>query len=116
MDDYKWKRVLFLRPHVNEVDVDPVDLRHEIVQRIEFSFFRAPIVSVLPMVDEVLRVVEWDAVLPAGSFDLVRPARPRQTVVEVVENRFGDRDLEWGDSLAVGWRFRRLVVRASRFR
>ena len=62
LDDRAWpsvrhdqrQRVLVLRSNMNEMDVEPVDGRHEMGERSEFRLTLAPVVIRCPVTGEVL--------------------------------------------------------------
>ena len=67
-----------------------------VVRKCAKSFSRAsrdsPVVDVPPVLDQLAQVVDGDAVLPAGVFDLVGEAGLGQARSEVVEDRIVDPD------------------------
>ena len=92
---------------VQEVDVLPVDLGGELRVGVQPRFPFAPAVAGLPVLDQVLDVVERDPVLPARrdgtrlhrspallGRKLVGPAGAGQTIVQVVKVGLGDVDPE----------------------
>src|ERR687893_1809252 len=95
---------------VQEVDVLTVDLGSELRVGVQPRFPCSPVVAGLPVLDQVLDVVERDAVLPARrdgtrlhpspallGRQLVRPAGTGQTIAQVVEFGLGDVDPERPD-------------------
>src|SRR5438045_660721 len=52
-DDHR-QRLLMLRSNVDEMDIQPIDLRHELRQRVQFRFHLAPIVICPPIAREFL--------------------------------------------------------------
>src|SRR4029453_4780482 len=89
-------------PSMDEVDRLPVDLGAEGVELVEPRLVHAPVVVVTPMVGELPQVVDRDPVLPAGPLDLVGEAGAREPVVQVLEDRVIDPNLERPDLLAHG--------------
>ena len=68
-DDHR-QRILMLRLHVDEVDVEAVDLGDEVRQRLQMRLALAPIVFRSPVLDELLHRGELHALccrLPPGS-------------------------------------------------
>src|SRR6185295_16629608 len=59
-DDYR-QRVLFFRTHVNEVNVDPIDLGDELRQGVELRLALAPVVLGTPVAREFLNRRELHA-------------------------------------------------------
>ena len=63
IDDER-QRVLVLRTDVDEVDVEAVDLGHELRERVQPRLARAPVVLGLPVAGELPRIVAsctpWD--------------------------------------------------------
>src|SRR5918993_562601 len=95
---------------VQEVDGLPVDGGGELRVGLQLPFPGPPVVAGLPVLDQVLHVVERDAVLPARrdgtrlhpspallGRKLVGPAGAGQTIVQVVEVGLGDVDPERPD-------------------
>jgi hypothetical protein len=90
---------------VQEVDRLPVDLGDELRVGVEPCLPGAPVVVVLPVVDQVADIADRDAVLPARRDraglraagihgELVGPAGPGQPVGKVVQVGLGDLDAE----------------------
>src|SRR5579884_2395449 len=92
--DDERERVRLGRPHVEEVDALAVDLRDELVERVEPRLLLAPVVPVPPVLDELAQVAELRAVVPARARDLLGKPRAREALAQVVENCFGDVDRE----------------------
>jgi hypothetical protein len=77
---------LLVRPHVQEVNVLPVDGRDELRDLVEPGLMCAPVVPGAPALRQPLRHAERHAVVGARPGHLVRPPRrgqPRREVVEV---------------------------------
>src|SRR4029453_13398889 len=96
---------------VPKVDVLPVDLGGELRVLVEGCLPGAPVVLVLPVVDQVADVAAGAAVLPArrarprgrtggGGGGLVAPAGPGQPVGEVVQVGLGHVNEERANLLA----------------
>ena len=60
----------------------------------------APVIGVVPVPDQLTQVGDRDAVLPAGSVDLVREAGPLQAGAQVPEDGVIHLDVELIDRLA----------------
>lgn len=78
--------VRVLRPHVQEVHAQPVDLRRELREGDELPLQLPPVEPVPPVVDELLQVVDRNPSAPAVTGELRGPARlvePGPQVVEV---------------------------------
>ena len=85
-------RVRVPRAHVQEVDVDAVDLRAEPGHRVEPGLRRAPVVAVRPVGAQLAQVGERHAV---GRIGLgARPAHAREALAQVAEPRVGNVDPE----------------------
>src|SRR3712207_8623612 len=54
------------QPHIDEVDVHPVDRRHELRQRVELRLPAAPVLVGRPVVRECLHLRELHALLAVG--------------------------------------------------
>jgi hypothetical protein len=86
---------------VDQVQAEAVDVRAEVRQRVDRALLRAPVEPGLPVAHELAHVAEARAVVPARALDLVRPARAREALAEVVEHGLRDVDGERSD---VHWR------------
>ncbi len=91
------QRVLMLRAHVDEVDVDAVDLGRELRQRVEFRLGLAPVVVGRPVAGELLHRRELHALRPIVDELLARPARRRDAPAQVVELLLRNVDVEGTD-------------------
>ena len=79
------QRVLVRRPHVDEVDVDPVDLGRELRQRVQPRLARAPVVVGRPVAGELLQRRQLHALRAICDELLAGPARRRDAPAQVVE-------------------------------
>jgi hypothetical protein len=59
-DDHR-KRILVAGTDVDEMNVDPVDVRRELWQGIQLRFRLAPVVAAAPVPDQLLQLGELDA-------------------------------------------------------
>src|SRR5687768_15135976 len=84
------------------MDFLSVDGRHELLVIVDASLVPAPVPAIEPVLDELLHVRKWDAVLPAGVGKLVGPARSRQALAQIVEVGLRDVDAKRSD-LGVAW-------------
>src|SRR3954469_18744050 len=100
------QRVFVLRPDVNEVNVQPIDLSDELRESLELRLALAPVVLCLPIARERLDRRELDALrrivdgLPFG------PARGRDARAQVIEIRLAGLERERPDRCGG---FRRLL-------
>jgi hypothetical protein len=91
------QRVLVGRLHVDEVDLDPVDLARELGQGVELRLGLAPVVVGLPVARELLQRRQLYALRPIFDELLVGPARGRDASAEVDELLFRHVDAEGSD-------------------
>lgn len=70
---------------MEEVDVLVVDDGGELGKLVESCLLAAPVVGGGPVLGEALEVVQRDAEVPANAGQLVGPARPEETLVQIVE-------------------------------
>ena len=98
------------RSLVDEVDLEPVDVRRVLRQLIEAPLLGPPVEAGLPVGDELFQVRQVRAVVPPRSGDLVREARHREARLEIREHRVGHADGVGRDGRALHGR---LSVRAS---
>ena len=73
------------RADVDEVDVEPVDLRHELREGVQLCLTLPPVVVGAPVADELLELRQLHALRPVGDRFLVRPAGRRDASAEVDE-------------------------------
>jgi len=104
MCDDDRQRVLLLRFHVDEVNVETVDRRHELRQRIESRFRFPPVVGRAPVTHQFLQRGELYALRRIGDDFLVRPASHLEPATQVVQRLSRHVDFEWPNvvSLCVG--------------
>ena len=91
------QRVLVRRLHVDEMDVQPVDLGLELRQRVQPRLAPAPVVIGRPVTGELLRRRQLHTLRPIGDEFPGRPARLANTPPQIVEHLVGDVDLERTD-------------------
>ena len=87
---------------MDEVDVEPVDVRRELIELVEAPFRGAPVVTVVPVSDELFQVSEVRAVVPVRLGNLGREPRARQSLLQVGEDRVVDVDLERNNRILRG--------------
>ena len=105
LDDRPWPavrqderhRVRILGPDVDEMNVEPVDRRHELGETIQFLLESTPVVVLLPVLDKGFGVLQANALRPVGNGLLVRPTGPCESQPQVVDLGVGDRDGERAD-------------------
>jgi hypothetical protein len=88
------QRVLVRRLHVDEVDLDPVDLGPELRERVELRFGLAPVVVGGPVPRELLQRRQLDALRPVRDELLAGPARRRDAAAQVVQLLLRNLDVE----------------------
>ena len=69
--------------HVNEVNVEPVQVSHELREAVELRFAVAPIVFLAPVLADFLNVSERDPLRPVFDGLFVGPACIRESLLEV---------------------------------
>ena len=97
--DQQGDRVGVRRALVDEVDVDTVDLGHELVEPVEPRLARGPVVLVGPVPAELLHVCQRHALRPVVDDFGVGPAGVVKTPTQVVELGLRDIDRERTDLL-----------------
>jgi hypothetical protein len=98
-DDYG-KCISVTGPNVNEMNVDPVDVRRELWECIELRFRLSPVVAVAPVPDELLQPVQRHALRVIGF--LVGPPRALNPAAKVLERRLRHLSLEGPDRAIFG--------------
>ena len=91
------QRVLVSRLHVDEVDVQPVDLGLELRQRIQSRLAPAPVVLGCPVAGELLGRRQLHTLRPIGDEFPGGPARRRDTTAELGQLLFRNVDVEGTD-------------------
>ena len=86
-----------LRTHVDEVDVEAVDLGDELRQGVQLRLALAPVVVRRPVARELLHRRELHALRLVRDRLLVGPARRRDAAVQVGERLVGEFDVEGAD-------------------
>src|SRR5262249_42428768 len=100
-DDHR-KRVFMLRAYMNEMDVEPVDLGHELRQSVELRLDLAPVMFRRPIMRELPDRRELHALRVISAGFLIRPLGRLDAPVQVGEVRFGDLHMERTDRGRVG--------------
>lgn len=70
---------------VKEVDSNTIHLGAEVLERVEVFFLSGPIKLVLPIAAQLFQVFEICSVVPARTFDIIRPASTRQAISKIVQ-------------------------------
>ena len=91
------QRVLVRRLHVDEVDVQPVDLGLELRQRVQSRFAPAPVVFGRPVAGEFLRRGQLHTLGPIGDEFLGRPTSRIDAAAQFFDLAFRDVDSERAD-------------------
>ena len=91
------QRVLVRRLHVDEVDVQPVDLGLELRQRVQSRFAPAPVVLGRPVAGELLCCCQLHALGPIGDEFLGRPTSRIDAAAQFLDLAFRDVDSERAD-------------------
>ncbi len=95
------QRALVLRAHVDEVDVEPVDLGDELGQGVELRLALAPVVVRRPVAREVLERRERHALRRVRDGLLLRPPRGLNAPPQVGKFRFRNIHLKRTNSIPV---------------
>jgi hypothetical protein len=82
------------RLDVDELDLDAVDLRRELRQRVELRLGLAPVVIGLPVARELLQRLQLDALRPIVDQLLARPARRPDAKAQVLQLIIRDLEME----------------------
>ena len=88
----QWERVGNGRADVQEVDLEPVERRAELRQRVQPCLGSAPVVLLGPVSAQVLQVGERDALRPVCDGLPFWPSGSGEARLEVVQVSLGDRD------------------------
>ena len=87
---------------VDEVNVDPVDRRHELRQGIELRLRLAPVVAAAPVPNQLLQLGQLRALRLIGDGFLVGPSRGSNAPAEVVERGLRYLHFEGADGAILG--------------
>src|ERR1700674_1654470 len=85
--DDEWQRIFMLRTHVNEMNIEPIDLGDEIWQRVQFRLALAPIVIYPPIARELLHRRKLHALRFVGDRFPLGPIRSLYTPAQLPEFR-----------------------------
>src|SRR3954451_3939226 len=99
------QRILVIRPNVNEMDVEAVDLGDEVRLGLQFLLALAPVVLFRPVARECLHRREPRALRLIFDGLLFGPARGDDARPQVLEVRFGGLDRERADRGVGRWSF-----------
>ena len=91
------QRVLVRRLHVDEVDVEPVDLGLELRQRVQSRLALAPVVIARPVAGELLHRRQLHTLRPIGDEFPRGPAGRLDAAVQFFDLPLGNFDSEWAD-------------------
>jgi len=86
MSDQDRQRVCLRRADVQEVDVEAVDRRAVLIKSVQHRLAAAPVVVGPPVVHERAQLGERHALRPVADRLAFRPARPCQTLPQVIES------------------------------
>ena len=95
--DDERQRVLVLRPHMDEVDVEPVDLGDELRKGVQPRLDLPPVVVGRPVARELLHRRQLHALRRIGDGLLFGPARRGDALPEVDERLFRHLEAEGAD-------------------
>ena len=99
--DHQRQRVLVGRPLVDEVDVQPLDVRLEVVEAVQQPLLAPPVEFVPPVGEQLLQVLAVGAVVPRRAGQVVGEPRPGQAVPQVGQHFVGHVDRERADRLGI---------------
>src|ERR1700675_1549702 len=85
------------RTNVQEVNIEPVDLRRELREAIELRLATAPVVLLSPIAADLLDPLQRSALAPVIDQFSFRPACPAQSRFEIVEHIVADGDAKGMD-------------------
>jgi hypothetical protein len=77
---------------VEEVNVETVDVSHQRIERVQPRFGSAPVVSVMPVLDERLHPQQRSALAPIVHCFPLRPSCAAKPLSKVVESALGERE------------------------
>ena len=97
MIDEKRQRVVVLGADVNEVNVEPVDLGHEVREGVQFLLAFAPVVLGRPVAREFLHRRQGHALRLICDRLLLGPTHRRDAPAEVVQGLVGNVNVERAD-------------------
>lgn len=82
---------------LDEVDVNAVELRAELTERVQPALLCVPVELLGPIRKHLSQILEVRPLLPGRAWRLIRPARVADTGSEVKQYLFLDPDRERGD-------------------
>ena len=97
MSDHEWERVGMGRFDVDKMDAEAIDLSLELRKAVESGFARAPIVFFEPVLADLQRIGERQALRPIIDTFALGPSRGAQASLQVIQLFIGSGNLELGD-------------------
>src|SRR6266511_306344 len=82
---------------MHEVDGLAIDIRRELIERVQSVFLRAPVEGCLPVLRDVFQVAERNAATPVIGARRLWPAGAGETGLQIVEVSRGNVDAEGTD-------------------
>jgi hypothetical protein len=113
-DDHR-KRILVAGTDVNEVDVQPINVRRELRQGIQLCFHLTPVVAAPPVPNQLLQLGKLRTLRLIGDGFLIGPTRCQHAAAQVGEGRFRHVDAEGAHRLGFGCIRDRISLAHRRF-
>src|ERR1700730_19415146 len=85
MRDDDWQRVGILRPNMDKMNVEPVDIRYEMRQRFQLRLALTPVVVLHPIIREFLHRGQLHTLRIIGDRFLFGPARWHDALAKIIE-------------------------------
>ena len=86
---------------MDEMNVDAINTRLELVERVQPLFLSPPVISVTPVFDDALQVCEVCTVIPTCILKLIRKARLSQAPFQFGQYAIWNLNFEGHDRLRV---------------
>src|SRR5713226_8954426 len=86
---------------MDEVNIDPVDIRLELVERVQAILLSPPVVLLTPIFNDALEVCQVRAVVPPRIRKLVRKTPLHEPPFQIRQHGIGNSNFEGDDRLAL---------------
>ncbi len=85
MRHHQWQRVRVRGARVQEVDRQPVDLGLKLADRVQLGLDAPPVITIAPVLTQILKIGQRNALRPIPHRLALWPTRPRQALAQVLQ-------------------------------
>jgi hypothetical protein len=80
---------------MDEMNVEAVEVRLELIETVQFALMLSPVVTGSPVFDQLFEISEISAIIPSRIGHFIGKPRAREPGAKVGEYFLGNCDLEW---------------------